>query len=206
MKNESQEFKKYATKHLGINSLALDDYTKHITMNANVPIIKSIANVPFTQVGMTPYIMEERQMNVAQVDVFSRLMMDRIIFLGTPIESTVANIITAQMLFLESADSKKDITVYINSPGGSVYDGLSIYDTMHLVKPKIGTVVTGLAASMSFVLATAGAKGKRMALKHSRLMQHQPLGGAHGQASDIEITANEIKKLKREPILALRCS
>lgn len=194
MKN--QEFNKYATKHLGITSLALHNYSKRFQMHNEVPAITSLAtHLPF---GMTPNIIEERQLNIAQLDVFSRLMMDRIIFLGMGIDSQVANIVNAQMLFLESNDPKKDITIYINSPGGSVYDGLSIYDVMQIVRPDVSTVTTGLAASMGFVLATAGTKGKRFALRHSRLMQHQPLGGAQGQASDIEITAREIQKLKKE--------
>jgi ATP-dependent Clp protease protease subunit len=147
---------------------------------------------------MTPYIIEERQLNVAQMDVFSRLMMDRIIFLGTGIYDQVANIITAQLLFLESVDAKKDIQIYMNSPGGSVYAGLGIYDTMQYVTPDVATICTGMAASMGAVLLCAGAEGKRSALAHSRVMIHQPLGGAEGQASDIEITAREIVKLKKE--------
>jgi len=182
MKNE---FEKYAVNHVGINSMTLHDY-------------KSKTSVGFGPVGMTPYVIEERQMNVAQMDVFSRLMMERIIFLGTGIDDQVANIINAQLLFLESVDSNRDITIYLNSPGGSVYSGLAIYDTMNFITPDVSTMVTGLAASMAFVLATAGTEGKRCALKHSRLMQHQPLGGASGQASDIEITAREIQKLKVE--------
>jgi ATP-dependent Clp protease protease subunit len=181
----TNEFEKYAVKHVGINSMTLHDY-------------KSKTGVGFGPVGMTPYVIEERQMNVAQMDVFSRLMMERIIFLGTGIDDQVANIINAQLLFLESVDSNKDITIYLNSPGGSVYSGLAIYDTMNFITPDVSTMVTGLAASMAFVLATAGAEGKRCALKHSRLMQHQPLGSASGQASDIEITAREIQKLKLE--------
>lgn len=209
MKQNSDEFKKYAVKHLGMNSLTLDGYAKYnqVMMNSRVPIIQStiapsapVANAGTVQmpIGMTPYIMEERQMNVAQVDVFSRLMMDRIIFLGMGIDSQVANIIIAQLLFLESADPKKDATIYLNTPGGSVYDGLAIHDTMNLIRPDVATVVTGMAASMGFVLTVSGAKGKRSALKHSRLMQHQPLGGAEGQASDIEITAKQITLLKKE--------
>ena len=174
--NYSDEFKKYAIKHHGINSMYFDK------------IVGS----------MTPYIIEERQLNVAQMDVFSRLMMDRIIFLGVPINDYVANIIQAQLLFLESTDSSKDIELYINSPGGQVYAGLGIYDTMQYINPKVSTICTGMAASMAAILLCAGEKGKRYALKHSRVMIHQPLGGAHGQASDIEITANEIKKLKNE--------
>ena len=181
--NSSEEFRKYATKHLGISSLTLDKYTS------------ALPNVP---VGMTPNIIEERQMNVAVMDVFSRLMMDRIIFLGTGIDDYVANIIQAQLLFLESVDSKKDILIYLNSPGGGVYAGLGIYDTMQYINPDVSTICTGMAASMGAVLLCAGSSGKRTALKHSRVMIHQPLGGTQGQASDIEITANEIKKLKNE--------
>ena len=171
------EFKKYATKHHGINSMHLDT---------------------FIESSMTPYIIEERSLNVAQMDVFSRLMMDRIIFLGTGIDDHVANIITAQLLFLESVDAKKDIQIYLNSPGGGVYAGLGIYDTMQYIQPDVATICTGMAASMGAVLLCAGAKGKRSALPHSRVMIHQPLGGASGQASDIEITAREIQKLKKE--------
>jgi ATP-dependent Clp protease protease subunit len=170
------EFRKYAIKHKGINSTTYDSYVG----------------------SMTPYIIEERQLNVAQMDVFSRLMMDRIIFLGTGINDQVANIITAQLLFLESVDAKKDIQIYLNSPGGSVYAGLGIYDTMQYIAPDVCTINTGMAASMGAVLMCAGAKGKRSGLKHSRVMIHQPLGGAEGQASDIEITAREIIKLKKE--------
>jgi len=171
------EFRKYATKHHGINSMHLDT---------------------FIESSMTPYIIEERSLNVAQMDVFSRLMMDRIIFLGTGIDDHVANIITAQLLFLESVDAKKDIQIYLNSPGGGVYAGLGIYDTMQYIQPDVATICTGMAASMGAVLLCAGAKGKRSALPHSRVMIHQPLGGASGQASDIEITAREIQKLKKE--------
>ncbi len=174
--NYKEEFKKYATKHHGINSLYYDKITS----------------------SMTPYIIEERQLNVAQMDVFSRLMMDRIIFLGTGIGDSVANIIQAQLLFLESVDASKDIQIYINSPGGSVYAGLGIYDTMQFIKPDVATICTGIAASMAAVLLCAGEKGKRSGLTHSRVMIHQPLGGAQGQASDIEITTREILKLKDE--------
>lgn len=148
--------------------------------------------------GLTPYIIEERPMNVATMDVFSRLMMDRIIFLGDPIDDYVANVIQAQLLFLESTDQKRDIQIYINSPGGVVYSGLGIYDTMQFILPDVSTICTGMAASMAAVLLCAGAKGKRTGLKHSRVMIHQPSGGAQGQASDIEITAREIAKLKKE--------
>jgi len=174
--NYGKEFKKYATKEHGISSMHYDK------------IISSV----------TPYIIEERQLNVAQMDVFSRLMMDRIIFLGTAIDDHVANIIQAQLLFLESVDSSKDISIYINSPGGGVYAGLGMYDTMQFIKPDVATICTGMAASMAAVLMCAGEKGKRSALPHSRIMIHQPMGGAQGQASDIEITAREILKLKDE--------
>jgi|TARA_A100001011_G_scaffold186541_1_gene195161 ATP-dependent Clp protease protease subunit len=171
-----KEFKKFATKNQGINSMYYDK------------IISS----------MTPYIIEERQLNVAQMDVFSRLMMDRVMFLGTAINDQVANIIQAQLLFLQSVDSKRDIQMYINSPGGGVYAGLGIYDTMQYISPDVATICTGIAASMGAVLLCAGKSGKRSALPHSRIMIHQPLGGAQGQASDIEITAREILKLKDE--------
>ncbi|MCT4580166.1 MAG: ATP-dependent Clp endopeptidase proteolytic subunit ClpP [Flavobacteriales bacterium] len=180
---DTNEFRKYAIKHRGISSMVMDDY---------------ISAMGRTPVGMTPNIIEERQMNVAIMDVFSRLMRDRIIFLGTGIDDYVANIITAQLLFLESTDAKKDIQIYINSPGGSVYAGLGIYDTMQYIGPDVATICTGMAASMGAVLLCAGADGKRTGLKHSRVMIHQPLGGAQGQASDIEITAREIQKLKKE--------
>ena len=176
----SEEFRKFATKEKGISSLKLDQFQS------------AYANY------ISPTIIEERQMNIASMDVFSRLMMDRIIFLGVPINDYVANIIQAQLLFLESVDSKKDIQIYLNSPGGSVYAGLGIYDTMQYINPDVSTICTGMAASMGAVLLCAGAKGKRTALKHSRVMIHQPLGGAQGQASDIEITAREIQKLKKE--------
>jgi ATP-dependent Clp protease, protease subunit len=174
------EFRKYALHHKGINSNLFDKYAR---INSSY---------------ITPNIIEERQLNVASMDVFSRLMMDRIIFLGVPIDDDVANIIQAQMLFLESTDSEKDISIYFNTPGGSVYAGLGIYDTMQFINPDINTICTGMAASMGAVLLTAGTKGKRSALPHSRVMIHQPMGGAQGQASDIEITAREIKKLKNE--------
>ena len=177
---DNNEFRKYATKHQGISSLTYDRYQSRF------------------QSSMTPYIIEERQLNVAQMDVFSRLMMDRIIFLGTGINDQVANIVQAQLLFLESVDAKKDIQIYLNSPGGSVYAGLGIYDTMQIIQPDVATICTGMAASMGAVLMCAGQKGKRTALKHARIMIHQPLGGAEGQASDIEITAKEIMKLKKE--------
>jgi ATP-dependent Clp protease protease subunit len=176
-----KEFKKFAIKDQGINSLYYDQ------------IVSSM-----TPVGLTPNIIEERQMNIAIFDVFSRLMMDRIIFLGTGINDQVANIVQAQLLFLESTDASKDIQIYINSPGGSVYAGLGIYDTMQFIRPDVATICTGIAASMAAVLLCAGAEGKRSGLQHSRVMIHQPLGGAQGQASDIEITAREILKLKDE--------
>ena len=174
---DHKEFRKYATKHVGISSMHVDSYIES---------------------SLTPYIIEERSLNMTQMDVFSRLMMDRIIFLGTGINDQVANIINAQLLFLESADAKKDVQIFLNSPGGSVYAGLGIYDTMQYIRPDVATICTGMAASMGAVLLCAGAEGKRSALKHSRVMIHQPLGGAQGQASDIEITAREIQKLKKE--------
>jgi len=177
---DPKDFQKYATKHLGINSLVLDQYTS------------------VTNSYISPTIIEERQLNVASMDVFSRLMMDRIIFLGLPIDDYVANVIQAQLLYLESADPSKDISIYFNSPGGSVHAGLGIYDTMQYISSDVATICTGMAASMGAVLLTAGTKGKRTALKHSRVMIHQPMGGAQGQASDIEITAREIMKLKKE--------
>ncbi len=177
---DQNEFRKYAVKHRGINGLTFDQYAGHV--NAS----------------LTPYIIEERQLNVAQMDVFSRLMMDRIIFLGTGINDQVANVLQAQLLFLESVDSRKDIQIYLNSPGGSVYAGLGIYDTMQYITCDVATICTGMAASMGAVLLCAGAAGKRSALKHARVMIHQPMGGAEGQASDIEITAREIQKLKKE--------
>jgi ATP-dependent Clp protease protease subunit len=192
MENLKKDFELFA-RDKGISSLTLDGYSKIINHNVFMP--QSIAQTPF---AMTPNIIEERQLNAIAMDVFSRLMMDRIIFLGTGIDDTVANVINAQLLFLESVDAKKDITIYFNSPGGSVYAGLGIYDVMQYVKPDIVTVNTGIAASMAYVLACAGEKGKRYSLPHARYMQHQPLGGASGQASDIEITAKEIQKLKKE--------
>jgi len=176
----NDEFKKYAIKHAGINSMVYHQYS----------------NIQSSYI--TPNIIEERQLNVASMDVFSRLMMDRIIFLGVPIDDDVANIIQAQLLFLESTDPEKDISIYFNTPGGSVHAGLGIYDTMQYIAPEINTICTGMAASMGAILLTAGTKGKRSALPHSRVMIHQPMGGAQGQASDIEITAREIKKLKNE--------
>ena len=180
LQNMNNEFRKYATKHLGISSISLDRFTST------------------AQNYISPTIIEERQLNIATLDVFSRLMMDRIIFLGVPVDDYVANIIQAQLLFLESVDSKRDIQIYLNTPGGSVYAGLGIYDTMQYIAPDVSTICTGMAASMGAVLLCAGAKGKRTALKHSRILIHQPMGGAQGQASDIEITAREIQKLKQE--------
>lgn len=176
----NNEFRKYATKHLGISSISLDRFSST------------------AQNYISPTIIEERQLNIATMDVFSRLMMDRIIFLGVPVDDYVANIIQAQLLFLESVDSKRDIQIYLNTPGGSVYAGLGIYDTMQYIAPDVSTICTGMAASMGAVLLCAGAKGKRTALKHSRILIHQPMGGVQGQASDIEITAREIQKLKQE--------
>ena len=170
-----KEFQKYATKHLGISSLRVDEYTKLVSQSSGI-------------YGLTPNIIEERQMNASVIDIFSRLMMDRIIFLGVPIYEDVANIIMGQLLFLESANPNRDIQIYINSPGGSVYAGLAIYDTMQYISSDVATICTGMAASMGAVLMCAGAHGKRTALPHSRIMIHQPLGGAQGQASDIEIT------------------
>jgi ATP-dependent Clp protease protease subunit len=175
-----KEFEKYAVKHRGISSNTLNDYQKY-QVNS-----------------LTPNIIEERPMNIAVMDVYSRLMMDRIIFLGYPINDEVANIITAQLLFLESTDRTRDIQMYINSPGGSVYSGLGVYDTMQYITPDVSTMCIGMAASMGAVLMCAGTKGKRSALKHSRIMMHQPSGAIGGQASDIEITVGEIRKLKKE--------
>ncbi len=189
--NFANEFEKYAVKHKGISSNLLNDYQNK---NANRFDASGILEVT----SLTPNIIEERPMNVAVMDVYSRLMMDRIIFLGYPISDEVANIVTAQLLFLESTDRTKDIQMYINSPGGSVYAGLGMYDTMQFISPDIATICTGIAASMAQVLMCAGSPGKRTALKHSRIMMHQPSAGAMGQASDIEITVNEIRKLKRE--------
>ena len=177
----NNDFRNYAVKHLGMNGLALDQYVSNITSSY-----------------ISPTIIEERQLNVAQMDVFSRLMMDRIIFLGTDVNDYTANVIQAQLLFLDQADPGKDVSIYINSPGGSVYAGLGIYDTMQYITSDVSTICTGMAASMAAVLLVAGAEGKRFALKHSRVMIHQPMGGAQGQASDIEITAREIQKLKKE--------
>ena len=176
----ADDFRKYATKHLRMNGLSLDKY------------------VDITSSYISPTIIEERQLNVAQMDVFSRLMMDRIIFLGTQVDDYTANVIQAQLLYLDSADPGQDISIYLNTPGGSVYAGLGIYDTMQYISSDVSTICTGMAASMGAVLLVAGATGKRFALQHSRVMIHQPMGGAQGQASDIEITAREIQKLKKE--------
>ena len=178
--DNNNEFKKYAVKNSGISSLTLERYSSAYGSY------------------ISPTIIEERQLNIASMDVFSRLMMDRIIFLGVPIDDTVANIIQAQLLFLESTDPTKDIQIYLNSPGGHVHAGLGIYDTMQYISADVATICTGMAASMGAILLTAGTKGKRSALKHSRVMIHQPMGGAQGQASDIEITAREIMKIKKE--------
>src|SRR5215212_1493537 len=176
----NSEFEKYAVKHRGMSSNTLDSYGKHLVT------------------ALTPNIIEERPMNVAVMDVYSRLMMDRIIFMGYPINDEVANIVTAQLLFLDSTDRTRDINMYINSPGGSVYAGMGMYDTMQYVAPDIATICIGMAASMACVLLGAGTKGKRAALKHARIMMHQPSGAIGGQASDIEVTVKEIRKLKRE--------
>lgn len=179
------DFRSFATKHCGVNPNVFDSYAKQNALD-------------ITSSYISPTIIEERQLNVAQMDVFSRLMMDRIIFLGTQVDDYSANVIQAQLLYLDSTDPGKDVSIYINSPGGSVYAGLGIYDTMQYISSDVTTICTGMAASMAAVLLVAGAKGKRFALKHSRVMIHQPMGGAQGQASDIEITAREILKLKHE--------
>lgn len=179
------DFRNFAVKGMGLNGLALDQYTS------------AVSNI-ITSNYINPSIIEERQLNVAQMDVFSRLMMDRIIFLGTEVNDYTANVIQAQLLYLDSSDPGKDVSIYINSPGGSVYAGLGIYDTMQYISSDVATICTGMAASMAAVLLVAGQTGKRFALRHSRVMIHQPMGGAQGQASDIEITAREIQKLKHE--------
>lgn len=179
---DQKEFRKYAVQHMGMSGTAMDDYFKAVNRPS----------------GITRTVIEERPMPFREVDVFSRLMMDRIIFLGLPIDDFIANIVQAQLLFLESADSGKDIQIYINSPGGSVYAGLGIYDTMQYIGCDVATICTGVAASMAAVILCSGEKTKRTALKHARVMIHQPMGGVGGQASDIEITATEIKKLKHE--------
>jgi ATP-dependent Clp protease protease subunit len=183
----NNEFQKFATKHMGINSMALHQYSS------------AFQNLsPQTVKDMTRSVIEEREMPFREVDVFSRLMLDRIIFMGMPIDDYLANIIQAQLLFLDSSDPAKDIQIYINTPGGSVHAGLGIYDTIQFVSSDVATTCTGIAASMGAVLLAAGSKGKRSALKHSRIMIHQPMGAAGGQASDIEITVREIQKLKKE--------
>lgn len=179
--NRNNDFRKYATKHLGMNGLALDQYAAAITNDY-----------------ISPSILEERQLNVTQMDVFSRLMMDRIIFMGTQVTDYAANVIQAQLLYLDSADPGKDISLYLNTPGGSVYAGLGIYDTMQFISSDVATICTGMAASMGAVLLVAGTKGKRSALKHSRIMIHQPSGGAQGVAADMEINLREMLKLKKE--------
>ncbi len=183
--NTNNEFRNFAVHHLGMNGLALDQYSAKVAETIKSSYIN-------------PTIIEERTLNVAQMDVFSRLMMDRIIFLGTDVNDYTANVIQAQLLFLDTSDPGRDISIYINSPGGSVYAGLGIYDTMQYISSDVSTICTGMAASMAAVLLVAGQAGKRFALRHSRVMIHQPMGGAQGQASDIEITAREIKKLKQE--------
>ena len=177
----NNDFRKFAVHHLGMNGLALDQYTSQVSDSY-----------------ISPTIIEERKLNVAQMDVFSRLMMERIIFLGTQVDDYTANVIQAQLLYLDSSEPGKDVSIYINSPGGSVYAGLGIYDTMQYIQSDVSTICTGMAASMAAVLLVAGAKDKRFALKHSRVMIHQPMGGIQGQASDIEITSREILKLKKE--------
>lgn len=184
--NYEKEFRNFAVHHMGLNGLTVDGYVKHAVTNHH------------TVENMTRSVIEERPMNFREVDVFSRLMADRIIFMGLPVDDNIANIIVAQLLFLESADPKKDILMYLNSPGGSVYAGLGIYDTMQYVRPDVATVCTSLAASMGAVLLAGGAAGKRSALPHARIMIHQPSGGAQGQSVDIEITAREIVKLREE--------
>jgi ATP-dependent Clp protease protease subunit len=180
LKRDERYFEKYSTRHLGMDGMALDQYSK------------------ITSSYISPTIIEERQLNVAQMDVFSRLMMDRIIFLGTQVDDYTANVVQAQLLYLDSADPGKDISLYLNSPGGAVYAGLGIYDTMQFISSDVSTICTGMAASMAAVLLVAGSKGKRFALKHSRVMIHQPMGGVQGQASDMEITVREIQKIKKE--------
>lgn len=191
------EFKKYATKHMGMSTMHLEKYMEKSVQGLNAPNINNF----------TPAVIEERQLNVAQMDVFSRLMMDRIIFMGVPVESYVANVIQAQLLFLESTDPKRDVQMFINSPGGSVIDGMGIYDTMQYVSPDVATICTGMAASMGAFLLCSGAKGKRSALTHSLVMIHQPSGGMQGQFSDMEISYNLIKTLRHSlySIMADNC-
>lgn len=182
----NNDFRKFAVNHCGVNGLTFDQY------------VSAVNNNGVSASYISPTIIEERQLNIAQMDVFSRLMMDRIIFLGTEVNDYTANVIQAQLLYLDSAAPGKDVSIYINSPGGSVYAGLGIYDTMQYISSDVSTICTGMAASMAAVLLVAGTAGKRFALRHSRVMIHQPMGGAQGQASDIEITAREIQKLKKE--------
>lgn len=186
----NKDFRDFAVKHLGMNGLAFDQASSFMNSKA--------ASSNIVSSYISPTIIEERQLNVAQMDVFSRLMMDRIIFLGTDVNEYTANVIQAQLLYLDSADPGKDVSIYINSPGGSVYAGLGIYDTMQYISSDVATICTGMAASMAAVLLVAGTSGKRFALNHSRVMIHQPMGGAQGQASDIEITARQIQMLKKE--------
>jgi ATP-dependent Clp protease protease subunit len=195
MSNDNNEFRKYAVHHLGMSSSNLDRYEKLVQPDPSIW-------------NMTPNIVEERQMRATVLDVFSRLMADRIIFLGTPVDDYIANVITAQLLFLESSDSKKDIIMYINSPGGSVYAGLGIYDTMQYVNPDVATICTGLAASMGAVLMAAGSSKKRSALPHARIMIHQPMSGMQGQASDMEISLRQTLEVKKDlyTILAKHCN
>jgi ATP-dependent Clp protease protease subunit len=195
MSNNNNEFRKYAVHHLGMSSSTLDRYEKLVQPDPSIW-------------NMTPNIVEERQMRATVLDVFSRLMADRIIFLGTPVDDYIANVITAQLLFLESSDSKKDIIMYVNSPGGSVYAGLGIYDTMQYVNPDVATICTGLAASMAAVLMAAGAPKKRSALPHARIMIHQPMSGMQGQASDMEISLRQTLEVKKDlyNILAKCCN
>ncbi|MGE8379413.1 MAG: ATP-dependent Clp protease proteolytic subunit [Sphingobacterium sp.] len=185
MNIDKNEFRKFAAGHCYVPKERVDNYIAHIE-TSSIPL------------AMTPYITEERELRVSQMDVFSRLMIDRIIFMGAPVESNIANIVQAQLLFLQSVDPKKDIHMYINSPGGEVYAGLGIYDTMQLISPDVATICTGMALSFGAILLCGGAKGKRSALTHARVMLHQPLGGVQGQASDIEITANQVLKIKKE--------
>jgi ATP-dependent Clp protease, protease subunit len=192
---EAQDFKNYAVKHKGISSMHLDNYVKKVYSSA--PIVRPGMGMGNVQ-NLTRTVIEERQMPFREVDVFSRLMMDRIIFLGTPIDDYIAAIIQAQLLFLESSDSRSDVQIYIHSPGGEVYSGMGIYDTMQYVNMDVATICTGMAASMAAVLLCAGEKGKRTALRHARVMIHQPLGGIGGKVSEIEISVNEIRKIKEE--------
>lgn len=187
----NNDFKNYATNHMGINSLTLDAFERSQ--------YSGIASSGY----ISPTIIEERKLNIASMDVFSRLMMDRIIFLGVPINDYVANIIQAQLLYLDTVKDQRDIQMYINSPGGSVYAGLGIYDTMQYINSEVSTICTGMAASMAAVLMVAGEKGKRSALPHSKIMIHQPMGGAHGQAADIEIAAKEMQKVKKDLYLII---